>query len=92
MSNTFSIIRDGVLVDAERRTAEPTDILIKGDTILSVGPPGLEAPPDAALVDAADRALMAGLVNDMCTATARWPKAWSATVGRSSFSSTACQA
>jgi 5-methylthioadenosine/S-adenosylhomocysteine deaminase len=63
MSNTFSIIRDGVLVDAKRRTAEPTDILIKGDTILSVGPPGLEAPPDAALIDAADRALMPGLVN-----------------------------
>jgi 5-methylthioadenosine/S-adenosylhomocysteine deaminase len=63
MSNAFSIVRGGLLVDAQRRTAEPADILIEGDTIVSVGPPGLEAPTAAVLVDATDRALMPGLVN-----------------------------
>jgi 5-methylthioadenosine/S-adenosylhomocysteine deaminase len=63
MTNAFAIIRNGRLVDARRRLAEPADILIKGDSILSIGPPGLDAPEDAALIDASDRALMPGLVN-----------------------------
>ena len=63
MTSAFSIIRNGRLVDVRRRLAEPADILIKGDTILSIGPPGLEAPADATGVDATDRALMPGLVN-----------------------------
>src|SRR6516164_6803594 len=63
MTNAYSIIRNGRLVDAQRQRAEPADILIKGDAILSIGPPGLEAPADATLVDASDRALMPGLVN-----------------------------
>ena len=63
MTSAFGIIRNGRLVDARRRLAEPADILIKGDTILSVGPPGLDAPEDATLIDASDRALMPGLVN-----------------------------
>jgi 5-methylthioadenosine/S-adenosylhomocysteine deaminase len=61
--NAFAVIREGRLVDARRRVAEPADILIKDDTILSIGPPGLEAPEDAELIDASDRALMPGLVN-----------------------------
>jgi guanine deaminase len=63
MTSTFAIIRNGRLVDARRRLAEPADILIRGDTILSVGAPGLDAPEDALVVDASDRALMPGLVN-----------------------------
>jgi 5-methylthioadenosine/S-adenosylhomocysteine deaminase len=63
MTSAFSIIRNGRLVDVRRRLAEPADILIKGDTIASIGPPGLAAPADATLVDATDRALMPGLVN-----------------------------
>jgi 5-methylthioadenosine/S-adenosylhomocysteine deaminase len=63
MTHTFSIVRGGRLVDVQHRTAEPADILIEGDTIRSIGPPGLAAPPEAALVDATDRALMPGLVN-----------------------------
>ena len=35
MTSAFAIIRNGRLVDARRRLAEPADILIKGDTILS---------------------------------------------------------
>jgi 5-methylthioadenosine/S-adenosylhomocysteine deaminase len=63
MTDAFSIIRGGRVVDAQRRTAEPADILIKGDTMLSIGPPGFAAPADATLLDATDRALMPGLVN-----------------------------
>jgi 5-methylthioadenosine/S-adenosylhomocysteine deaminase len=63
MTNTFSIVRGGRLLDAQHRAAGPADILIEGDTIRSIGPPGLEAPPDAVLIDATDRALMPGLVN-----------------------------
>jgi 5-methylthioadenosine/S-adenosylhomocysteine deaminase len=63
MTSAFAIIRNGRLVDARRRLAEPADILIKGDTILSVGPSGLDAPDGATLIDASDRALMPGLVN-----------------------------
>ena len=59
----FTIIRNGRLVDLSRREAAPADILIEGDKILSVGRPGMEAPPDARGVDAADRAMMPGLVN-----------------------------
>jgi 5-methylthioadenosine/S-adenosylhomocysteine deaminase len=63
MTSAFSIIRNGRVVDVKRRLAEPADILIKGDTILSIGPPGLDAPEEAAVIDALDRALMPGLVN-----------------------------
>src|SRR4029077_13471718 len=63
MTSAFGIIRNGRLVDARRRLRRPADILIKGDTILSVGPPGLDAPDGATLIDASDRALMPGLVN-----------------------------
>jgi guanine deaminase len=63
MTDAFAIVRNGRLLDVKRRRAEPADILIKGDTIVSTGPPGLEAPEDAVLIDAADRALMPGLVN-----------------------------
>ena len=63
MTNAFAIIRNGRLVDARRRLAEPADILIEGDSIASVGPPGLDAPEDAALIDASDRAMIPGLVN-----------------------------
>ena len=43
MTTAFAIIRNGRLVDARRRLAEPADV-IKDDTILSVGPSGLDAP------------------------------------------------
>src|ERR1700730_8732025 len=59
----FTIIRNGRLVDLSRREAAPADILIECDKILSVGRPGMEAPPDARVVSAHDRAMMPGLVN-----------------------------
>jgi 5-methylthioadenosine/S-adenosylhomocysteine deaminase len=63
MAGDFTIIRNGRLVDFVRREAAPTDILIEGDSIRSVGGAGMAAPPDARVVDASDRAMMPGLVN-----------------------------
>jgi 5-methylthioadenosine/S-adenosylhomocysteine deaminase len=63
MTATRQVIRNGQVLDPERRTVEAADILIQGDAILELGPPGLDAPEDAAVIDAADRLLMPGLVN-----------------------------
>ena len=57
------MVRGGRVLDAEGRNGEPADLLIEGDTIRAIGPPGLEAPADAALVDATDRLILPGLVN-----------------------------
>ena len=57
------IIRGGRLLDIGRHAAEPADILVDGDTIGEIGPPGMAAPADAATVDASGRLLMPGLVN-----------------------------
>lgn len=62
-SPDYQIVRGGLLVDIQARRTEPRDILIAGDRILDVGPPGLTAPADAALVDASDQLIMPGLVN-----------------------------
>jgi 5-methylthioadenosine/S-adenosylhomocysteine deaminase len=63
MADHFTITRNGRLVDLRRRKAAPADILIEGDKILSIGHAGMDAPPDARVVDASDRAMMPGLVN-----------------------------
>ena len=63
MAGTFTIIRNGLLVDPRRRETRAADILIDRDTIVTIGAPGMEAPRDAVLVDASDRAMMPGLVN-----------------------------
>ena len=57
------IIRGGRLVDAGRPAAESGDVLVVGDTIREVGPPGLAAPADAVTIDARDRLLHPGLIN-----------------------------
>lgn len=63
MADTFTIIRNGRLVDPQRREAVAADILIEGDTIRAIGAPGIEVPAGALCVDATDRAIMPGLVN-----------------------------
>jgi guanine deaminase len=60
---SHTILRGGRLLDIARRAAPPADILIEGDTIAEIGPPGLAAPPDAATIDASKRLLHPGLVN-----------------------------
>ena len=60
MAGRRKIIRNGVVVDARRREALAADISIEGETIASVGSPGMETPDDAIVVDASDRALIPG--------------------------------
>ncbi|MEA2949519.1 MAG: 5-methylthioadenosine/S-adenosylhomocysteine deaminase [Alphaproteobacteria bacterium] len=57
-----TIIRGGRLAGAGAR-ADLADILIQGDSIAEVGPPGLNAPADAAVVDAANQLMHPGLIN-----------------------------
>jgi 5-methylthioadenosine/S-adenosylhomocysteine deaminase len=59
----FSVIRGGRLLDLESRSARPADILIEGDTIIEIGPPGLPSPAQAHVIDANHRAIIPGLVN-----------------------------
>ncbi|MBV8192187.1 MAG: amidohydrolase [Alphaproteobacteria bacterium] len=60
---SYTILRGGRLLDIAHRTAAPADILVAGDTIAEIGPPGLAAPPDAAPIDASSKLLHPGLVN-----------------------------
>lgn len=63
VSSDFQIIRGGRVLDVARTDGDFGDILIEGDAIREVGPPGLTAPEGATVVDAADRLLIPGLIN-----------------------------
>ncbi len=63
MGEALTILRGGRLVDIDAHTARPTDILIEGETIAALGPPGLPAPEHAQVVDAAGMLLHPGLIN-----------------------------
>ena len=41
---TMQVIRGGRVLDAGGHSAEPGDILVDGDTIREIGPPGMPAP------------------------------------------------
>jgi len=56
------IIRNGRLATRGLR-ADPADILVQGDTIAEVGPPGLAAPADAIAIDATNQLMHPGLIN-----------------------------
>src|SRR5215471_11593013 len=58
-----TILRGGRVLDIAAGTAEPADILIGGDTIREIGPPGCAAPTGAVEIPAARRLLHPGLVN-----------------------------
>lgn len=58
-----TVIRGGQLLDWPSQRIETADILLRGGTIESIGPPGLPAPADAVTISALDRLLMPGLVN-----------------------------
>lgn len=62
-SPKFQIIRGGRVLNIRDHRADPADILIAGDDIREIGPPGLPAPPEARAIDAAGKLLMPGLVN-----------------------------
>jgi 5-methylthioadenosine/S-adenosylhomocysteine deaminase len=55
-----TIIRGGRLAGAG---ADRADILIQGDSIAQIGPPGLAAPADAVVIDATNRLMHPGLIN-----------------------------
>ena len=57
------IIRGARVLDTRKRSVSFADILIDGDTIVEVGPPGMAAPAESETVDASDRLIMPGLVN-----------------------------
>jgi 5-methylthioadenosine/S-adenosylhomocysteine deaminase len=59
----YTILRGGRVIDIAAGTAEPADILIEGDTIREVGPPGRAVPDGAVEIAAARRLLHPGLVN-----------------------------
>ena len=60
---TVTIIRGGRLLDARAHRADPGDILVTGDTITEIGPPGLAAPAGAVAIDARGMLLHPGLIN-----------------------------
>jgi guanine deaminase len=59
----YSIIRGGRVLDIAAGTADPADILVEGDTIREIGPPGLAAPEAATVIDATRRLIHPGLIN-----------------------------
>ncbi|MDH3476552.1 MAG: amidohydrolase family protein [Rhodospirillales bacterium] len=59
----YSVIRGGALLDHRAHRTVATDILIEGDTVRELGPPGLAAPEEAVAVEAAGSMLIPGLVN-----------------------------
>src|SRR3989440_12210179 len=63
MDTRATIVRGGRLINAGGHRAEAADILIAGDTIAEMGPPGLAAPADAITIDAHDRLMHPGLIN-----------------------------
>ncbi|MGH7061386.1 MAG: amidohydrolase family protein, partial [Stellaceae bacterium] len=59
----WTMLRGGRVLDIAAGTAEPADILIDGDTVREIGPPGCPMPEGAAEISAARRLLHPGLVN-----------------------------
>jgi guanine deaminase len=62
MSN-WTVFRGGRVLSLPEHRGEPADLVVEGETIHAVGPPGLGAPADAQVVDARERLLMPGLIN-----------------------------
>jgi len=60
---SFTVVRGGKLLDIAKRKAVPVDILIKGDTIATIGRPGMPAPAGATVIDARHRLMHPGLIN-----------------------------
>lgn len=59
----WTLVRGGRLVDGTQARPPATDLLLRGDTIHALGPPGLAAPAGARVVEAAGMLLHPGLVN-----------------------------
>lgn len=57
------VVRNGRVIDIRGHKAPPADILIKGDTIVEIGAPGLKAPEGSVVIDATNRLIHPGLIN-----------------------------
>lgn len=62
-TNEYTILRGGSVLDIKAHHADRADLLVRGDTIEAIGPPGLAAPAPAVQMDATDRLLIPGLIN-----------------------------
>lgn len=60
---TTTILRGGLVLDIAARAAWPADVLVEGERIAALLPPGAAAPEGAAVHDVGGRLLMPGLVN-----------------------------
>ncbi|MDP6391399.1 MAG: hypothetical protein QGI35_00330, partial [Arenicellales bacterium] len=58
----FTLITNGLVMGSGQSDTCPADILIEGDTIRTVGPPGLSAPTQTHVIDASDRLIIPGLI------------------------------
>jgi len=63
MAGVTAVIRGGRVVDGGDHTGEPADILLDGEWIRDVGPPGLAAPEGAEIIDAKGMLIHPGLIN-----------------------------
>jgi 5-methylthioadenosine/S-adenosylhomocysteine deaminase len=59
----YQVIRNALVLDINRQKVEYRDILLSGDSIIETGAHGMDAPPDAKIIDATDTLLIPGLVN-----------------------------
>jgi guanine deaminase len=62
-SSAFTIIRNGLVLDIEKKTALHRDILVRDDRIAEIGQPGMTVPDGAREFDAADKLVIPGLIN-----------------------------
>ena len=62
-TNHMKVIRGGQLIDVLEHNASHVDILIKNDTIIEIGRPGLKVPHGTTLIDASGMLLHPGLIN-----------------------------
>ena len=58
-----TVVRGGRVLEHQAHRAEAADLLVEGDTIREVGPPGMAAPNDAIAIDATGKLLHPGLIN-----------------------------
>lgn len=63
LENDMKVVRGGLVLDVRARKAEHADIIIQGNKIVEVGPPGCDAPEGAFLIDATDRLVTPGFIN-----------------------------
>ena len=59
----YQVVRGARLLDGISHDGAPGDLLINGNKICEIGPPGMAAPSDSLVVDATDHLLIPGLVN-----------------------------